>query len=171
MGFEQQQQPHVSGSLLQKTNALASPVRLGAWAVSVAGADRSAGGAAAGTSAGGGLQPVAEQPGTHWRAGGMRKSGAGALHRSSAAAAAASEGGALNVPLALQASFVQASRSQRLRRRWLLVKAFSRWVASLPAPLYCVCLVCLCKGRTHFSLANAQAHWFTSSLLLLPIAH
>jgi hypothetical protein len=34
--------------------------------------------------------------------------------------------GGLGVPLALQASFMQVSRSQRLRRRWLLVKAFNR---------------------------------------------
>lgn len=150
MGSEQQQ--HVSGSLLQKTNSLASPLRLGTRTVSGPGGDNSNGCAAVGASAGGGLQPVAEQPGTHWRAGGVRKSSAGGLHRTSAAAA--SEGGALNVPLALQASFVQASRSQRLRRRWLLVKAFSRWVSALPAALYCTCLLCLCRGRVHVNMAT-----------------
>lgn len=34
--------------------------------------------------------------------------------------------GALSVPLALQTSFAQAARSQRLRQRWLLVKALNR---------------------------------------------
>lgn len=152
IGSEQQQQ-HVSGSLLQRTNSLASPLRLGTWTVSGPGGGNSIGCAAAGASAGGGLQSVAEQPGTHWRAGGVRKSGVGGLHRTSAAAAATSEGAALYVPLALQASFVQASRSQRLRRRWLLVKAFSRWVSAPPAPLQCACLLCLCRGRVHANIA------------------
>lgn len=131
MGFEQQQQQSASASLRKRTNSLASPLRLGTRAMSVAGGEFSLGGAsaaahAAGGSSGGGLQPVAEQLGASWRAGsagGMRKSGAsgGAAHRASAAG-----DGALSVPLALQASFVHASQSQRLRRRWLLVKAFNR---------------------------------------------
>jgi hypothetical protein len=131
MGFEQQQQ--AGASLRQKASALVSPLRPGARAVSVSvpGADPtcfvSAGNSAAGASSGGGLQPVAEHSASAWRPAGVRKSGAfGGLANTRASAAFAAGDGSLSVPLALQASFVQASRSQRLQRRWLLVKGFKR---------------------------------------------
>jgi hypothetical protein len=119
-------------ALRQNASTLVSPLRPSARAVSasVPGSDPacfvSAGNSAAGASSGGGLQPVAEHSAGTWRPAGVRKSGAFGGSASRATAAFAADVGALSVPLALHASFVQASRSQRLRRRWLLVKGFKR---------------------------------------------
>lgn len=134
MGFEQQQ--HEGATLRQKASALMSPLRLGVRSFSVPGADpagtASAGpcghhAAGAGSAGGAGAEPM-PCPGASRHAGGAQAQawssaagGAGSL------SVGGSRGGALSVPLALQASFVQASRSQRLRRRWLLVKAFKRY--------------------------------------------
>jgi hypothetical protein len=137
-GYEQQQydagreQRHAAGG------GVTSPFHTKIRSISVPGADTSAGISGAATSAGTAaaaaprLQPVAEAPGACVRPaaamGAARRSGV-ASHRASAVQLGASRDltGSLSVPLALQASFVHASRSQRLRQRWLLVKAFNRW--------------------------------------------
>lgn len=136
LGFEQQQ--HDSAALRQErsgrwTSALMSPLRLGARSISVPGVDPSgtvgcsSRGAGAGHgSSGGHIAGAGRRPAAATAA--VRRSGAagGAMgqHRGSSGMGGAD--GGLGVPLALQASFMQVSRSQRLRRRWLLVKAFNR---------------------------------------------
>lgn len=58
----------------------------------------------------------------------------------------------LSVPLALQAGFVAAARSQRMRRRWLLVKVLSRCVAGASRS---TCKSCSSRGHFAHCLVSA----------------
>lgn len=128
-GFEQQQgeQQEESPMHPKADLVLASP-----RSISVPGVDASAPAA----------RPSACAPAAGPRAGTtstVRRSGAAAAGGSSAGTARGDAGQLYGVPLALQASFASVSRSHRLRRRWLLVKAFNR---------------CACRGTQNVRLLS-----------------
>lgn len=138
-GFElqQQQQQHEGATLRQKASALISPLRLGVRSISAPGADPPAAAGAAAANAtlpggGGGSRAADSTAGTQLHtAHGLAAKQPASVRRPRTVVHSAAQGvsrdATLNVPLTLQASFIDASRSQRLRRRWLMVKAFNRY--------------------------------------------